>query len=89
MEGGRASVQDLLDEFGDSSARGPVFGELVDLLLGGDFTGYEEPEKTLGQWLLATGGLGESLLDVRDGFTAETDALLCLKNWSELGGEQT
>lgn len=77
-----APVKDLLDEFWDSSASGPVLGELVDLLLGGDFTGDEEPEKTFGQWLLPTGGLGKSLLDIGDGFAAETDALLCLKSWS-------
>lgn len=80
VESGWASVKELLNKFGDSSASGPVLGELADLLLGRDFTGYEEPEKTFRQWLLATRSLGKSFLDIGDSFAAETDTLLCLRS---------
>lgn len=47
MKGGRTSVKELLDELGNSSTSSPVLGESIDLFLSRDFTGDEEPEKTL------------------------------------------
>ena len=71
-----AAVDELLDERGDVRAGSPLGGQLADLLLGGDLAGEEEPEKTLGEGLLAAGGLGEQLLALGDGLAAEADALL-------------
>lgn len=45
MESGRASVQDLLNELGDSGASSPVLGKFDNLFLSRDFTGDEEPEE--------------------------------------------
>ena len=78
MEGGRAAVEDLLDEGGEGRAGSPVLGEGGDLLLGGDLAGEEEPEETLGQRLRPTGGLGEGLLALGDGLATEANALLYL-----------
>lgn len=76
VEVGRAVVDELLDELGDVGAGSPLSGEVADLLLGGDLAGQEKPEETLGERLLAAGGLGEKLLDLRDGLAAEADTLL-------------
>ena len=76
MEGGRAAVEDLLDEGGEGRAGSPVLGEGVDLLLGGNLTSEEKPEETLGKRLRPARGLRESLLDLGDGLAAETDTLL-------------
>jgi hypothetical protein len=61
-----AAVDELLDELGDVGAGGPLGGQVADLLLRGNLAGQEEPEKTLGKGLLATGGLGEELLAFGD-----------------------
>lgn len=71
-----AAVDQLLNELGDLGAGSPVGREVADLLLGGNLTGEEEPEETLGKGLAAAGGLGEDLLALGDGLAAETDALL-------------
>ena len=41
-----ASVDEFLDEFGNFGTGGPLGGEVADLLLAGNFTSQEEPEKT-------------------------------------------
>ena len=79
MEGGRAAVEDLLNEGGEGGAGSPVLGEGGDLLLGRDLTGEEKPEETLRKGLRPTGGLGEGLLDFGDGLATEANALL----WGE------
>ena len=84
VEGGRAAVEDLLDEGGEGRAGSPVLGEGGDLLLGGDLAGEEEPEETLGQRLRPTGGLGEGLLALGDGLATEANALLCVGGWGKL-----
>lgn len=77
MEGRGASVEDLLNEFGKSSTGSPLLGKGLDLLLGGDFAGDEEPEETFGKGLGTAGGLREKLLALGNGLAAETDTLLC------------
>jgi hypothetical protein len=51
VESGGASVEDLLNELGESGTGSPLLGESLDLLLGGDLTGDEEPEETFGKGL--------------------------------------
>jgi hypothetical protein len=77
VESRRASVKDLLNKLRNSSTRSPVFGELIDLLLGGDLSSDQKPEETLRKRLLATGGFRKSLLNFGDGLAAETNSLLC------------
>lgn len=77
MEGRRASVDEVLDELGDGRAGGPVGREGGTLLGSRDLTSEQEPEQSLGQGLVASGGLGEELLALGDGLAAETDALVC------------
>jgi hypothetical protein len=62
----RAAVDELLDEFGDVGAGGPLGGEVADLLLGGNLAGQQKPEETFWERLLAAGGLGEELLAFGD-----------------------
>lgn len=76
VEGGRASVEDLLNELGEVGAGSPLLGESLNLLLGGDLTGDEEPEETLREGLGTTGGLGEELLALGDGLATEADTLI-------------
>lgn len=79
MKSGRASVKKLLYKLGKRCTGSPLLGECSDLLLGGNLTGDEEPEKRLRQGLGATRSLGEQLLALRDGLATEADALLCDK----------
>ena len=79
MKCGRTSVDDFLNKLGNSGTGSPLLGECSDLLLGGNLTGDEEPEKRLRQGLGATRSLGEQLLALRDGLATEADALLCDK----------
>ena len=76
MKRRRAAVEDLLNEGGDGGTGGPVLGEGVNLLLGGNLTSEEKPEETLRKRLRPARGLRESLLDLGDGLAAETDTLL-------------
>jgi len=71
-----AAVNELLDKVGDLSAGSPLGREALDLLVGGDLAGDEEPEETLGEGLRATGGLGESGLSLGDGEATEADTLV-------------
>lgn len=57
-----ASVDQLLNVLGERGAGSPVGRQGTDLSLRGDLTSEEEPEKTLGEGFLTTGGLGEELL---------------------------
>jgi hypothetical protein len=66
VEVARAAVDELLDELGDVRSGSPLGGEVADLLLGGNLTGQQKPEETLGERLLAAGGLGEQLLAFGD-----------------------
>jgi hypothetical protein len=76
VKGVGASVDELLDELGDGGTGGPLLGETLDLLLGRDLAGEEEPEETLGKGLGASGSLRELGLALRDGLAAETDTLV-------------
>ena len=76
VEGVGASVEEILNEGGESSAIGPLGRETLDLLVGGDLTGDQKPEEGLGEGLLATLGSGEDSLALGDGLAAETDTLL-------------
>lgn len=60
----------------------PLLAELLDLGLGWDLAGDEEPEETLWQWLAALLGGGKELLAFWDGVALESDAL----DWVEHGG---
>jgi hypothetical protein len=66
VEGVGAAVNELLNELGEVGAGSPLGGEVANLLLGGNLTGEEEPEETLGKGLLTTGSLGEKLLALGD-----------------------
>lgn len=77
VEGGRARVDEVLDKLGDRSSGGPVGGERGALLLGGDLSGEEEPEESLGEGLVASGRLGEQLLALGDRLSSESDTLVC------------
>jgi hypothetical protein len=66
VEGVGAAVNELLNELGEVGAGSPLGGEVANLLLGGNLTGKEEPEETLGKGLLTTGSLGEKLLALGD-----------------------
>ena len=77
MERGRAAVENLLDEGGKGSASGPVLGEGGNLLLSGNLTGEEKPEKTLRKRLGSTGSFGEEFLAFGNGLSAEANTLLC------------
>lgn len=70
MEGGRAGVDEVLDELGDGRPGGPVGREGGALLGGGDLSGQEEPEESLGKGLVASGSLGEELLALGDGLSS-------------------
>ncbi len=72
----RASVKDLLHEFGNGGTSCPIFGQLCDLLLGGDFSSNQKPEKGLRKRFSAAWSLRKLVLDIGDGLAAETDALL-------------
>jgi hypothetical protein len=71
-----AAVDQLLDELGHVGAGRPLGREIADLLLRGNLAGQEKPEKTLRKGLLASRGLGEHLLALRNGLAAEADTLL-------------
>ena len=76
MEGRRRSVNQLLDVLGELGSGSKLSRESLDLGLGGDLTGQQKPEETLGKGLLTAGALGELLLEVGDSLTTETDTLL-------------
>lgn len=72
----RRSVNQLLDVLGELSSGSKLSRESLDLGLGRDLTGQQEPEKTLGERLFTTRTLGKLLLEVRDGLTTEADTFL-------------
>jgi hypothetical protein len=76
VEGGRASVNDFLNEFRDSTTSGPVLGELGNLLLRWYLSSQEEPEKTLRKGLGSTGSFRKCFLDLWDSLATETDTFL-------------
>lgn len=80
VEVGRAAVDQLLNKLGNLGAGGPVRGKVADLLLGGNLAGEEKPEETLGEGLVAAGGLRKKLLALGDGLAAEADTLLRVEN---------
>lgn len=75
-----ASVNELLDEFGEIRSRSPVGGQISDLLLAGNLASQEQPEQPLRQWLLATRSLWQDFLAFRDRSSTESDALLRVKD---------
>lgn len=66
VEGAGAAVDELLEELGEVGASSPLGRQVTDLLLRWDLTGQEEPEETLWERLLATGGLGQEFLALGD-----------------------
>jgi hypothetical protein len=76
VEGGRASVNDFLNEFRNSTTISPVLGELGNLLLGWDLSSQKEPEKTLRKGFGSTRSFRKSFLDLWDSLATETDTLL-------------
>lgn len=82
VEGGGASVDELLNMLGDLGSRGPVSGQTLDLSISGDLAGEQEPEKTLGERLLSARGVGKLLLEVGDSQTSESDTLLGVEDGS-------
>lgn len=78
MESRRASVKDFLDKLGNGGTGSPVAGELLDLLLGGDLAGNEEPEETFREGFGTTGGFRKQILALRDSLATEADTLLCV-----------
>jgi hypothetical protein len=76
VESRRAAVDDLLNELGKGSPVCPVLGESLDLCIGRNFSGQQEPEKSFWEWFRAAWGLGQLSLTFRNGLATETDALL-------------
>lgn len=87
VKGGRASVDELLNERGELGTRSPFAREGISLLLGGNLTSEEKPEEGFGKRLLAAGGSGKSLLALGDGLSAEADTLLCGRGWVRKGAK--
>lgn len=71
-----AAVDKFFNKFRDGRASSPLGRESLDLLLGGDFTGDEQPEERLGKRLLTTISSGKQLLAFGDGQTTEADTFL-------------
>lgn len=76
MQRRRASVQNLFDKLRDSSARRPILGQLSDLLLRGDLSCEEEPEKSFRKGLRTAGCLRKERLALGDCLSTETDTLV-------------
>ena len=76
VQSGWAPVEELLHEFRDRGACGPVLRELNNLLMRWDFSGDEEPEETLRKGFRATWSLGKLLLNLGDGLATEANTLL-------------
>lgn len=78
VEGVGAAVNELLNELGKLRAGSPLGGEVANLLLGGNLTGEEEPEETLGKRLGTTGSLGEKLLALGDLNRLSCGSVICI-----------
>ncbi len=78
VKSGGAAVKDFLDELGNGRASSPVTRKFGDLLLGRNFASDQEPEKTLREGFGPPRSLGEQILNFRNSFTAEANALLCI-----------
>jgi hypothetical protein len=76
VKSGWASVKELLYEFRNGGTGSPVLGELCNLLLSGNFTSDEQPEKSFRERLRPTGSLGKKLLALGNSLATEADALL-------------
>ena len=48
VESWRTPIEELFDELRNCGASGPVFGQLGNLFWSGNFSGQQEPKKTLG-----------------------------------------
>lgn len=75
VEGRRGAVDQLLDVLGELGSGGKLSRESLNLGLGGDLTGQQEPEETLRKGLVTTGALGELLLEIGDGLATEANTL--------------
>lgn len=96
VEVDRASVDQLLNEFGDIRTGGPFGREVADLLLAGDFAGQQQPEETwellahfcdgsilfhtLRKRLLSPGSFRKKLLALWNCLPSESDTLLSIKD---------
>lgn len=84
MEGGRARIDEFLNELGESSASGPFGGETLDLLGGGDFTSEQKPKETFGKGLGSSGRLRQELLAVRNRLSSKPDTLIYASSKREI-----
>lgn len=66
VQGVRAAIDELLDEFGDLGTGSPLGRESLDLLSGRDLASQKQPKETLGKGLLATLSLGQESLAFGD-----------------------
>jgi hypothetical protein len=76
MESWGTPIKEFFDELRNCSTSGPVFGQLGNLLWGGDFSSQQEPKETLRQWLATTGSLWKELLAIRNCLAPETNSLI-------------
>lgn len=82
MQGVGASVNELLDEFGNGSSGSPFLRETLGLLGSRNFSSDEQPEESLGKGLGSTRSSGQLLLALGDGLASESDTLLGVKDGS-------
>lgn len=80
VEGGWGSVNEVLDVLGELRAGVELSRESLDLSGGGDLTSQKKPEETFGKGFFTALGLGELLLEIRDGSTSESDTLIRVKD---------
>ena len=91
VEGLGEAVDHLLDVGREGRAASPLLGDGLGLLVGGDLTGHQKPEETLGKGLLTSRSLGQDLLKVGDRVSLEANSLKSQKNekkWNELKKEK-
>jgi hypothetical protein len=82
VQGVGAAVDQVLDKLGQGGPGSPFGGQSLDLFLGRDLSGNQQPEQSFGQRLTTTLSGGESLLTLGDGHSSESDTLLGIENGS-------
>jgi hypothetical protein len=75
-----ASVDKVLDKFGETGTRCPLGRESLDLLVSRDLAGEQEPEEAFWERLGAASSFGKELLALGDGLAAESDTLFGIEN---------
>lgn len=76
VEGGRASVDELLDEGRELGTGSPFTRESSGLFLSGNLAREKEPEEGFRKGLLAAGCSGKGVLALGDGLSTEADTLV-------------